>query len=106
MTSEVVRETRRLLGPLNDLQNGPQDEGIHIQIHELMRKIAKLEPQTARQNNKIKNCLEGETMTKFWICLNKVKPRDIIFALKKPSNKRMLLKTEKHMKKIDTEWLN
>jgi hypothetical protein len=87
ITPKIIRETRTLQDQLNKLQNGPQDEGTHIQAHELTKKVTQLEQQRhqhSRANGKIKNRL-GETMSKYWIRSNKVvKPWDIIFVLRKP----------------------
>jgi hypothetical protein len=41
--TKTANELQRLLSQLKTLQNGPQDEGIQIQTHELIKKITKLE---------------------------------------------------------------
>lgn len=43
MIPKMMREIRLLQDQLNKLQNGPQDEGTHIQAHELTKKITQLE---------------------------------------------------------------
>jgi len=78
MTPKMARESHLLQEKLNKLHNGPQDEGTHIQAHEITKNITQLEcqhHQNAQKNGKVKNQLEGETMSKYWICSNnEIKP--------------------------------
>jgi len=83
-----AKDMQKLQEELKTLRNGPQDKGVIIQAQELTTKITQLEQQhhqVMRTSAQVKNRLEGETMLKYWVRLNKdIKPRDLIYALKKP----------------------
>jgi len=61
---------QKLQEEFNTLQNGPQDKGVIIQAQELTTKITQLEwqhHQVMRTSAQVKNRLEGETMSKYWV---------------------------------------
>ncbi|KDQ32524.1 hypothetical protein PLEOSDRAFT_153793 [Pleurotus ostreatus PC15] len=88
MTPKIIREISTLR---KDLQNidGSEDPSEVMTARLIAEKIADLEKRRhnkIRSLGRVKNRLEGETNSRYWMQINKeLKPRDMKFSLKDPN---------------------
>ncbi|KDQ32106.1 hypothetical protein PLEOSDRAFT_154311 [Pleurotus ostreatus PC15] len=88
MTPKILRDIEALKKDLLATE-GSQDESQDLTSRLIEEKIAVLEKRRhnkIRDLGKVRNRLEGETNSRYWMQTNKdLKPRDVIFALKDPN---------------------
>ncbi|KAG9220267.1 hypothetical protein CCMSSC00406_0006332 [Pleurotus cornucopiae] len=88
LTPKIIRDIATLRRDLHAV-DGSQDPSQRITARLIADKIADLEKKKhnkVRSLGKVKNRLEGETNSRYWMQINKeLKPRDMIYSLKDPN---------------------
>ncbi|KAL4255512.1 hypothetical protein AB1N83_014246 [Pleurotus pulmonarius] len=104
LVPQIKRAMEQTQRELNALAREEQTRETMKEIIEKTKELTAMERRRhlkARRKVRTTDRLEGEKMTRTWIQTNKViKPRDIMFALRKPNQEREIPEYEKDSKKM------